>query len=76
MNLSLKQKALLQTSGMLVTCVIAGIVTSLIFQFVSVNAILNVLGVGIMTFIVYLMYQINLSQLKYKEKLQETVDKK
>lgn len=76
MNLSLKQKAIIQTLGMLATCTIAGVSVALFFQYFTINTIVNTMTVGLVVFLIYIMYQINLSQLKYKDKLQEMVDKK
>ena len=75
MKLSLKQKALLQTLGMLVTCVVAGTSVVLAMKFFSVDSLLTILGITVMSWLVYLMYSINLNQLQYREKLKEMVDK-
>lgn len=76
MNLSIKQKALFQTFGLLASALIAGASVSLLIEYVSIGVILTSLGIGFVAYMFYLVYQINLSQLQYKETLKEIVDKK
>lgn len=74
MNIQLR--AMIRTAMILGTCaVVAGIVAFIIAN-VSFQTILNALAVGFITFFVYIIYSICLSQLKYEEKLKEMVDRK
>jgi len=76
MNLSIKQKALVQTFGLLASALIAGAAVALLIEYVSISVIVTGLGIGFVAYMFYLVYQINLSQLQYKQTLQEMVDKK
>lgn len=76
MKLSLKQKAFTQTLTLVGSALITGVVVALIAEYVAFSTILIFAGIGFVAYMFYLVYQINLSQLQYKEKLQEMVDKK
>lgn len=76
MNLSLKQKALVQTLAFVASAIAGGVIVSLLIEYVPVKTLLTALGIGIFTYIIYIAYQINLSQLQYKAKLEEMVTRK
>ena len=71
MNLSLKQKALLQTLGLIGCAVLGALTVQFIMAVVSAQTILNALGVGVVAFFVWMFYSITLSRLEYNEKLKE-----
>jgi cytochrome c biogenesis protein CcdA len=76
MKLSLKQKALLITVGLFVLAAVAGSVVGFIVANVSTQTIINALAIGFFVFFGWVFYGVTLSQLEYKEKLKEMVEKK
>lgn len=76
MNLSLKQKALIQMLTVIVSGVVVGFAVALLFQYFSVTTILIGFGVLGLGYMMYLVYQINLAQLQYKERLRNMTEKK
>ena len=74
--MTLKQKALLQTLGLLTSAFGAAIVVAIGINFLSLSTILYTIGFAFVTYMFYLVYKINLSQLEYREKLKEMVDQK
>ena len=74
MKLSLKQKALVQTSGMFALAILVAIVGTFIVANVSTQLLINVLGIGFFGYLAYLFYSITLSRLEYQEKLKEMKD--
>lgn len=76
MNLSIKQKALLQTIGLFAIAIITGSVVAFILANVSTQVVLNALGVGFIAWFGYLFYSLTLSRLEHQEKLKEMVEKK
>ncbi len=76
MKLSLKQKALLITLGLLALAAVIGGTVGFILAHVSTQTIINALAIGGFVFLAWGFYGIILSQLEYKEKLKEMVEKK
>ena len=74
MKLSLKQKALVQTSGMFALAILVAIVGTFIVANVSTQLLINALGIGFFGYLAYLFYSITLSRLEYQEKLKEMKD--
>lgn len=72
--MTLKQKALLRTVSMLATAVAGSVSVAYLISVLTINTFLTILGVGFVAYMCYIVYCINLSQLEYREKLQETVD--
>lgn len=75
MKLSLKQQALVQTIKLIGSGLATGAVISLMFTYLSISAIFITFGLAVMCYLCYIVYQINLNQLTYKETLNEMVDK-
>lgn len=76
MNLSIKQKALVQTIGLFAIAIASGLVVSFILMQVSTQVILNAIGVGFIAWFGYLFYSITLSRLEHQEALKEMTEKK
>jgi hypothetical protein len=71
MQLSLKQKALLQTVGLFAVSLAGAVLVAFIVSNVSTIVIFNVLGVGAFAWFGYLFYSITLSRLEHQETLKE-----
>ena len=71
MNLTLKQKALVQTVAMIVGSIFCASVLSFIVANVSTQVILNALAIGFLFFAIHTFYSIALSRLEYNESLKE-----
>lgn len=67
MKLSVKQKALLITVGMLGSIFVGSGLVVLIAENFSAQVIGNALGAGFLAWVVYLLYCITLSRLEYEE---------
>jgi NhaP-type Na+/H+ or K+/H+ antiporter len=75
MKLSLKQKAVLITTGMVAGAIIGVHLIRFIFQNVSIEVLINAAGMGICGFFLYMLYQITLSRLEYNEMTKEFAKK-
>lgn len=71
MKLSLKQKALLQTLGLVASGALSGIVIVALFNYFTMGTILTGIGIAFASYLLFLVYHINLSQLEYKETLKQ-----
>jgi putative Ca2+/H+ antiporter (TMEM165/GDT1 family) len=67
MKLSVKQKALLVTFGLLGSMILGSGIIVLIGEYFSAQAIGNMLGVIFLSGVVYLLYSITLNRLEYEE---------
>jgi hypothetical protein len=67
MKFTIKQKALLTTFGMLISIFLGSGLVILIAENFSAQTIGTVLGMGFMSWVVYLLYCITLSRLEYEE---------
>lgn len=76
MNLSIKQKALLQTVGLFAIAIVSGSVVAFILANVSTQVVLNAIGFGVIAWFGYLFYSLTLSRLEHQEKLKEMFEKK
>ena len=75
MTLSIKQRALLITLGIL-GCAIAGsLAVAFIFANVSAAVIGDVVGAALIGWFVYLLYAITLNRLEYQETLKKLTSK-
>ena len=78
MKLSLKQKAVLITTGMISSIMLGSLTVTFILQNVSAEIITNFVGAGLVAFLIWAFYGVVLSRLEYNEtlkKLNEKVDK-
>jgi uncharacterized membrane protein YfcA len=69
MKLSLKQKALLITFGLLISMFLGSGIIVLIAEYLSAQTIGNILGFVFLSWIVWMMYSITLSRLEHEETL-------
>lgn len=76
MNLSLKQKALLNTVTLMGSALLGGFAVSLMFIYFSVTTIFTIIGVAGFGYLMYIVYAINLSQLESQERLKEMTEKR
>jgi len=75
MNLSLKQKALLQTLTLMGSGMLSGLVISLMFTYFSVQTISIIFGTAVLGYLCYIVYTLNLSRLESLERLKEITQK-
>ena len=75
MNLSLKQKALVQTLKLMGSGLVTGLVVSLMFTYLSIQTISIMIGVGVFGYLCYIVYAINLSQLESLDRLNKANEK-
>ncbi len=76
MTLSLKQKAMLITAGIIASAFAGSLLVAFIVANVSAETIGYVCGIGFCSWFVYLFYAITLNRLEYQEslkKLSETI---
>lgn len=71
MNLTLKQKAFVQTVAMVFGSIVCAAVINFIISNVSTEVILNAFAIGFLSIAVYTFYSIALSRLEYNESLKE-----
>ncbi len=71
MKLSLKQKALAQTTGMFALAIVGAVIVAFVVANVSTTVLINTLGVGFFFYFAYLFYSITLSRLEHQEALKE-----
>jgi hypothetical protein len=71
MQLSLKQKALLQTVGLFALAIPVAIIVTYILTNVSTVILLNALGVVLFVWFGYLFYSVTLSRLEHEDTLKE-----
>lgn len=76
MKLSLKQKALLTTAGILVLVVLGASTVAFILANFSSDQIGNLLGSIAMAWFIYILYSVVLSRLEYQESLKKITEKK
>lgn len=71
MQLSLKQKALLQTLGVFALAIAASVAVAFIISNFSAIVLFNALGVAAFTWFGYLFYSVTLSRLEHQETLKQ-----
>jgi len=75
MKLSLKQKALLMTTGMVAGAIIGVNLIKSIIENVSTEVLTNAIGLGFVGFFGYMLYSITLNRLEYQETLKKLNEK-
>lgn len=75
MNLSIKQKALIQTIGLFSLAIVVASIVSFILMYVSTTVLLNAIGVGLFVWFGYLFYSVTLSRLEHQETLKKLNEK-
>ena len=67
--MTLKQRAIIQTAGIVAAILVSSIGVTLILEQLTRDQILMTLGVGSIALLVYSMYGVVLSRLEYEETL-------
>ena len=73
--MNLKLKAALQTAGVLAVICTVSVGVQLLLAGLTADEISKILSVGSITLLVYCMYQLVLSRLKYDQKVDEITQK-
>ena len=73
--MTLKQRALIQTAGILSAIIAGSLTISLVLSLLTREQIVNGLAIASILFLIYSMYGVVLSRLEYDEKVTELVDK-
>jgi hypothetical protein len=74
--MTLKQRAILQTAGILAVIVGASLAMTALLNYLTAGQIINGLAFASIALLIYSMYGVVLSRLEYDEKLKEMVDKR
>ena len=74
--MTVKQKAILQTAGILAVILASSVSISLVLNMLTPAQIINGFAILSIALLVYSMYGVVLSRLEYDEKLKELVDRK
>jgi drug/metabolite transporter (DMT)-like permease len=73
--MTVKQRALLQTAGIVAGILVSSIGVMLIVEQLTRDQILFTLGAGSIALLIYSMYGVVLSRLEYEETVKKLVDK-
>lgn len=73
--MTLKQRAILQTAGIVAGILVSSIGVTLILEQMTRDQILFTLGAGSIALLIYSMYGVVLSRLEYQETARRLVDK-
>jgi hypothetical protein len=73
--MTVKQKAILQTAGILAVILISSVAMTLILEQLTREQIVFALGAGSIALLIYSMYGVVLSRLEYQETVKRLVDK-
>ena len=73
--MTVKQKAILQTAGILAVILISSVAMTLILEQLTREQIVMALGAGSIALLIYSMYGVVLSRLEYQETVKRLVDK-
>ena len=73
--MTVKQKAILQTAGIVAGILVSSIGVTLILEQLTRDQILFTLGAGSIALLIYSMYGVVLSRLEYEETVKKLVDK-
>ena len=73
--MTVKQRAILQTAGILVVILASSIGATLILEQMTRDQIMFALGAGSIALLVYSMYGVVLSRLEYEDTVKKLVDK-
>ena len=74
--MTVKQRAIIQTIGILAAILGGSVATTLILQTLTTEQIVNGFAVLSIALLIYSMYGVILSRLQYEETLKNLVDKK
>lgn len=74
--MTLKQRAVLQTLGILAVILSASLGVTLVLNYLTAGQIINGLAVASIALLIYSMYGVILSRLEYEDKLKDLVDKR
>jgi hypothetical protein len=74
--MTVKQRALLQTAGIVAGILVSSIGVTLILEQLTREQIVFALGAGSIALLVYSMYGVVLSRLEYEETVKKMVDSK
>jgi hypothetical protein len=74
--MTVKQRALLQTAGIVAGILVSSIGVTLILEQLTREQIVFALGAGSIALLVYSMYGVVLSRLEYEETVKKLVDSK
>jgi hypothetical protein len=73
--MTVKQKAILQTAGILAVILISSVAMTLILEQLTREQIVFALGAGSIALLIYSMYGVILSRLQYEDTVKKLVDK-
>lgn len=73
--MTVKQRAILQTAGIVAGILVSSIGVTLILEQLTRDQILFTLGAGSIALLIYSMYGVVLSRLEYEDTLKKMVDK-
>jgi hypothetical protein len=73
--MTVKQKAILQTAGILAVILISSVAMTLILEQLTREQIVFALGGGSIALLIYSMYGVILSRLQYEDTVKKLVDK-
>ena len=73
--MTVKQRAILQTAGIVAGILVSSIGVTLILEQLTRDQILFTLGAGSIALLIYSMYGVVLSRLEYEETVKKLVDK-
>ncbi len=74
--MTVKQRAILQTAGILVVILASSIGATLILEQMTRDQIMFALGAGSIALLIYSMYGVVLSRLEYEDTVKKLVDKR
>ena len=74
--MTLKQRAIIQTAGIVAAILVSSIGVTLILEQLTRDQIIMTLAAGSLALLVYSMYGVVLSRLEYEETAKRLVDKK
>ncbi len=73
--MTLKQRAVVQTAGILAVIVGVSVATTALLNYLTAGQIINGLAFASIALLIYSMYGVVLSRLEYREKLNEIAEK-
>ena len=73
--MTVKQRAILQTAGIVAGILVSSIGITLILEQLTRDQLMFTLGAGSIALLIYSMYGVVLSRLEYQETLKKMVDK-
>ena len=73
--MTLKQRAVLQTAGILAVSVTASLAVTALLNYLTAGQIINGLAFASIALLIYSMYGVVLSRLEYEDSVKKMVDK-